>query len=84
MEHALYRFEKTKITLEYHRPIDPKLCRPAFNYPKFHAISQFDQYIWNYGSVVNYDTAHSKVVHKNLFKAFYNKINKKENELQIR
>ncbi len=41
MEHALYRLEKTKIAFESHRPIDAKLCRPTFNYPKFHAISHF-------------------------------------------
>ena len=33
--------------------------------------------------MVNYDIAHSKAVHKYFFKTFYNKINKKEYELQI-
>ena len=84
IEHALYRFEKTKITFEYHRPINAKLCRPIFNYPKLHATSHFVQYIRDYGSAVNYDTAHSKAAHKYLFKAFYNRTKKKEYDAQIR
>ncbi len=83
MEHALYRLEMTKIAFKQHRPIDSKLCQPTFNYPKFHAISPFVQYIWGYGNVVNYDTAHSKAAHKYLLKAFYNKTNKKEYDSQI-
>ncbi len=34
--------------------------------------------------MVNYDTTHSEVTHKYLLKAFYNKINKKEYDSQIR
>ena len=41
IEHALYRLEKTNIAFEHHRPIDSKLCRPKFNYPKFHAVTHF-------------------------------------------
>ena len=83
MEHALYRLEKTKIAFEHHQLIDSKLCQPTFNYPKFYAISHFIWYIWNYGNAVNYDIAHSEAAHKYLLKAFYNKINKKEYDLQI-
>ena len=78
MEHALYRLEKTMIAFEHHRLIDSKLCQPTFNYPQFYAISHFIQYIRDYGSAVNYDTAHSEAVHKYLLKTFYNKTNKKE------
>ncbi len=84
MEHALYRLEKTKIAFGHHRPINPKQYRPTFNHPKFYAISHFVQYIWNYGSVLNYNIAYSKAVHKYLLKTFYNRINKKEYDLQIR
>lgn len=84
MKHALYRLEKTKIAFEQHRPIDFKLCWPMFNYSKFQAITHFVQYIWDYGSAINYNTAHSKVAHKYLLKAFYNKTNKKEYNAQIR
>ena len=83
IEHALYRLEKTKIAFEHHWPIDFKLCQPTFNYPKFHAISHFVQCIRDYGSAVNYDTAHSEAAHKYLLKAFYNRTNKKEYDLQI-
>ena len=33
--------------------------------------------------MVNYNTAYSKAAHKYLFKAFYNKTNKKEYKLQV-
>ena len=78
MEHALYKLEKTKIAFKYHRLIDSKLCQPMFNYPKFHIVIHFAQYIWDYDSNVNYDTVHSKAAHKYLLKAFYNRTNKKE------
>ena len=83
MEHALYRLEKTKIAFEHHWPIDSKLCRPTFNYLKFYAVTHFALCIRDYGSAVNYDTAHSKAAHKYLLKAFYNKTNKKEYDAQI-
>ena len=41
IKHALYRLEKTKVAFEHYQPIDFKLCWPIFNYPKFHAISNF-------------------------------------------
>ncbi len=41
MEHALYRLDKTKITFENNRPINAKLFRPTFNYPKFYAMTYF-------------------------------------------
>ncbi len=83
IEHALYRLENTKIAFEHHRPIKSKLCQPPFNKPKFHAISHFIQCIRDYGSAVNYNTTHSKVVHKYFTKAFYNKTNKKKYHSQI-
>ncbi len=83
MKHTLYRLEKTKIAFEQHRPIDSKLCQPNFNYLKFHAISHFVQYIRDYGSIINYNTAHSKAANKYLLKAFYNRTHKKEYESQI-
>ena len=84
MEHVLYRLEKTKIAFDRPQSIDSKLCQPTFNHPKFPTISHFVQYIRDYGSAINYDTAHSKVAYKYFIKVFYNKINKKEYKLQIR
>ena len=83
MDHALYRLDKTKIAFENHRPIDAKLFRPTFNYPKFHAVTHFVKCIRDYGSAINYDTAHSEAAHKYLLKAFYGRTNKKEYESQI-
>ena len=83
MDHALYRLDKTKIAFENHCPIDAKLFRPTFNYPKFYAMIHFVKCIRDYKSAINYDTAHSEAAHKYLFKAFYGQTNKKEYELQI-
>ena len=83
MEHSLYRLKKTKIAFEQQQTVDSKLSWPTFNYFKFHAISHFIQYIGDYGSAVNYDITYSKATHKYLLKAFYNKTNKKEYDLQI-
>ena len=83
MEHNLYRLDKTKIAFENHRPIDIRLFRPTFNYPKFYTMTHFVQCIWDCSSAINYDTAHSKAMHKYLLKAFYGRINKIEYESQI-
>ena len=83
IEHTLYRLKTTKIVFGHHWPMYSKLCWPTFNYPKFHVISHFIQYIWDYSSTVNYNTAHNKAIYKYLLKAFYNKTNKKEYNLQI-
>lgn len=71
------------MAFEKHRPINARLFWPTFNYPKFHAMSHFVEYVRKYGSAVNYDITYSEVVHKYLLKAFYRWINKKEYELQI-
>ncbi len=78
MEHALYKLDNTKITFEHYQPIESKLYQPIFNYPRFHAISHFIQYFWDYSNAVNYETAYSEIAHKYLLKTFYNKTNKKE------
>ncbi len=83
MEHVLYRLDKTKIAFENYRPINAKLFRPTFNYPKFHTMTYFVKCIRDYGSAINYDTAHSEAAHKYLLKAFYGRTNKKEYESQI-
>ncbi len=69
---------------EYYQPIDLKLYRPAFNFPKFYAISHFVLYIQKYSNAVNYNTIYSKAVHKYFLKAFYNRTNKKEYKSQIK
>ena len=83
IEYVLYRPEKTKIAFEKHWPINPKLCQPPLNYPKFYAISHFIQCIWDYSHAVNYNTAYNKAMYKYFLKVFYNRINKKEYDLQI-
>ncbi len=81
--YVLYRLENTKIIFEHHQLIDFRLCQPIFNYLKFHAIGHFVQCIWDYGSAINYNTAHNEVVYKYLLQALYNRTNKKEYNSQI-
>lgn len=83
VEHALYKLEETKIVFKKHWLINSKLYQPTFNNPKFYTISHYIQCIWDYCSPVNYNTTHNKMTHKYIFKAFYNKTNKKKYKLQI-
>ena len=69
------------IVFKDHWQINYKLCWPTFYYPKFNVISNFVQYIWDYGSFINYNIANSKTMQKYFFKAFYNMIKKKEYNL---
>lgn len=84
IEYVLYRLKKTKIAFKQHRPINSKLYQPTFNQPKFHAITHFIQYIQDYGSGINYDTAYSEAAYKYFLQVFYNRTNKKEYDAQIR
>ena len=83
IEHTLYRLEKIKIAFEHHWLINAKLCQLTLNYPKFHATNHFIQCIRNYGSTINYNTAHNKAAHNYLLETFYNRTNKKEYNMQI-
>ncbi len=83
IEHILYRFHKTKIEFENYCSIDSKLFWLTFNYPKFYAMTHFIKCIWEYGSGINYDMAHSKAAHKYFLKAFYGQTNEKEYMSQI-
>ncbi len=46
-------------------------------------MTYFVKCIQDYGSGINYDTAHNEAAHKYLLKAFYGQTNKKEYESQI-
>ncbi len=46
-------------------------------------MTYFVKCIWDYGSMINYDTAHSETAHKYLLQTFYGQTNKKEYESQI-
>ena len=83
MKHALYRLNNTKIAFENHCPIDVKLFQPTFNYQNFHTLIYFIKWIWDYGSIINYNTTYNKAAHKYFLKAFYRQTNKKEYESQV-
>ena len=77
MDHTLYRLDKTNIAFKNHCPINIKLFQPTFNYPKFFTMTHFVQYIWDYDSMINYNTIYSKITHKYLLQAFYRRTNEK-------
>ena len=83
IKHVLYKLKNTKIAFKHHQSIYLTLYQPTFIYYNIYTICYFVQYIQDYGSVVNYNIAHKKVVYKYLLQAFYNWINKKKYDLQI-
>ena len=83
IDHIFYRLDKIKIAFENHCLIDVNLFWPIWNYLKFHAIIDFIKYIWDYGSIINYNTTLNKIAHKYSFQAFYRWINKKKYKLSI-
>lgn len=83
MKYTLYKLNKTKIVFQNHCFIHVKLFRPTFNYLIFYAMIYFVQCILDHKSAINYDIAFNEIAYKYFLKAFYEKTNKKEYELQI-
>lgn len=59
MEYTSYRLEKRKVAFEKHYLVDTKLLKPTFNHLKFYAITYFVQYISDYRTTINNDTANN-------------------------
>ncbi len=80
LEHALYCIDKTK---EAFRAVH---CREGkdkghFNFPKFHIMSHYANFIRRFSSTDSVNTSHSKAGHKYHLKAFYSWTNKGETYL---
>jgi hypothetical protein len=80
LEYALYCIDKTK---EAFRAV---YCREGedkghFNFPKFHIMSHYANFIRCFSSANSVDTSHSEAGHKYHLKAFYSWTNKRETYL---
>lgn len=75
LNHALERIDDLKYTLQgtsSDRPIN-------FNFPKFHVLSHYTDFIRYYGSLVNHNSAIQENFHKILLKEYYDRTNKQDN-----
>jgi hypothetical protein len=75
LNHALERIDDLKYTLQVSssgKPIN-------FNFPKFHVLSHYTDFIRDYGSLVNHNSSVQENFHKILLKEYYNRTNKQDN-----
>ena len=75
LNHALERIDDLKYTLQgtsSDKPIN-------FNFPKFHVLSHYTDFIRYYGSLVNYNSSTQENFHKILLKEYYDRTNKQDN-----
>jgi hypothetical protein len=77
LDQALYRIDKTKEAFRSVRAGENG-GDGHFNFPKFHAMSHYVEYIRRFGSADGTDTSHSEAGHKYHLKAFYSRTNKGE------
>ncbi|KAI9840208.1 MAG: hypothetical protein M1837_001836 [Sclerophora amabilis] len=82
MSHALYRVDKLKEVFRQYRPQDRRTEEGHFNFPKFHAITHYVDFIREFGSTDGFDTSHSEAAHRYLVKAFYGRTNKRDDYLE--
>jgi hypothetical protein len=80
LEHALYRIDKTKEAFRAVRCGEGE-DEGHFNFPKFHMMSHYANFIRRFGSTDGIDTSHSEAGHKYHLKAFYSRTNKGETYL---
>ena len=76
MRHALFRINKFKGSVSRHR------TGGHFNFPKWHVMTHYIDWIRRYGAADNFDTEHAEALHKILVKAHYNLTNKREGFLE--
>ena len=75
VNHALERIDDLKYTLQgtsSDKPIN-------FNFPKFHVLSHYTDFIRYYRSLVNYNSSTQENFHKILLKEYYDRTNKQDN-----
>ncbi|PGH13468.1 hypothetical protein GX50_09023 [[Emmonsia] crescens] len=78
MDTALYQIDKLKGVFAKYRPSNRRNRESGrFNFPKFHAITHYPDYIRLYGTPDGVDTTTSETAHKNIVKVSYNLTNKR-------
>ncbi len=71
MQHALHRIDVLKIAFR------SQTKQGNFNYPKFHVMSHYMDFISRFGCTEGTDTDHSESAHKYLIKDYYDRTNKR-------
>ena len=72
MEHALFRMDKLKWVFSKYRP------DAQFNFPKFHVVTHYMDYIRRFGTLDGVDTAHGESAHPIIVKEPYKRTNKRK------
>jgi hypothetical protein len=75
LSHALVRIDHTKESFAKYRPKDAN-NEAHWNYPKFHALGHYIEFIRTFGAPNGFDTEHMEAAHKFLLKDFYTRTNR--------
>ena len=78
LHHALDRMDKLKDIFRVFRATDSSTGEGHFNFPKFHVMTHYIDFIRRFGAADNTDTSHSEAAHKYLIKVFYGRTNKQD------
>jgi hypothetical protein len=75
MSQALFRIDNTKEAFAKYRPTNHE-GKAHWNYPKFHALGHYIDFIKRYGAPNGYDTEHMEANHRHRLKNFWDRTNK--------
>ena len=78
---ALKRIDLLKDVFAPYRPVDKITEAGHFNFPKFHAMTHYPEYIRLYGAADGVDTSHGEAAHKYQIKEYYGRTNKRDTYL---
>lgn len=78
MSQTLYQVNKLKEVFWEFQSVNKKTNKGHFNFLKFHVITHYIDFIYQYNSANRFNISHSEVTHKYLVKTFYKQINKRD------
>ena len=78
LKHAMCRVNKLKFVFAAYRPTGGDSDVGHFNFPKWHMMSHYPEFIREYGAIDNFSTEHSEAAHKYLVKSFFDRTNKRK------
>ena len=70
MEHTLYQIDKLKGVFQSFQPKAKDLDKGHFNFPKFHAMTYFMDYIHQFSAVDSYNILNGEAAYKYIIKAY--------------
>ena len=78
---ALHKIDLFKNSFTLYRPQDKDFKYGHFNFPKFHAISHYPEWIRQYNTADGVNTFYNEAFYKYQIKEYYNRTNKRNNYL---